>query len=263
MRRAIAWGVVCCLGLALLDGEARAVAQGSATQNAVQTLDRGWQFRQVKDGQSPQDGWLAATVPGDVHLDLLANKKIPDPFYRDNESKLQWIQDESWEYRVSFNVTPALLARANVDLVFDGLDGPAKVYLNGNMVLTGTNSFRIWRVPAKSLLHAGQNDLRVEFASPVKAAAEIAARDPWQPKTKTAAKTYLRKPAYEYGWDWGPTFVTSGIWKPVRLEAWDKVRIADFAIRQRDVSKDVAHIDAQVEVLRVPNSPPRCARSRY
>ncbi|HEY1580327.1 MAG TPA: glycoside hydrolase family 2 protein [Terracidiphilus sp.] len=223
-------------------------AQNASAKNANVTLDRGWQFRQVKTAQAAEDGWLPATVPGDVHLDLLANGKITDPFYRDNESKLQWIQDESWEYRVSFNVARALLARSHVDLVFDGLDGPTKVYLNGEMVLAGVNSFRVWRVAAKSHLHAGQNELRVEFASPIKAAVQIAATDPWQPKTQTAAKTYLRKPAYEYGWDWGPTFVTSGIWRAVRLEAWDKARIADFAIRQWDVTKDVAHIDAQIEV---------------
>jgi beta-mannosidase len=34
----------------------------------------------------------------------------------------------------------------------------------------------------------------------------------------------------------------------VRLEAWDKFRIADFAIRQRDVSREVAHLNAEVEV---------------
>ena len=98
-------------------------AQASSAQNAVFALDHGWQFRQVTDNpQEPEAGWLPATVPGDVHLDLLANKKIPDPFFRDNESKLQWIQDASWEYRLNFDVTPALLARTNVDLVFDGLD---------------------------------------------------------------------------------------------------------------------------------------------
>jgi beta-mannosidase len=70
----------------------------------------------------------------------------------------------------------------------------------------------------------------------------VAAGDPFRLKTKTEDKTYIRKAAYEYGWDWGPRFVTSGIWRPVRLEAWDKVRIADFAIRQRDVSKEVAHL---------------------
>ncbi len=232
--------------MAAVAGMGGAKLQAQA-QNAVQPLDHGWQFRQVAAAQG-ESGWLPATVPGDVHLDLLANKKIPDPFVRDNEAKLQWIEQESWEYRLSFDVTPALLKRANVDLVFDGLDGAAEVSLNGVKVLSAGNSFRVWRVPAKSHLHAGKNQLLVTFPSPIKAAAELAAGDPWQPKTKTDAKTYLRKPAYEYGWDWGPRFVTSGIWKAVRLEAWDHARIADFVIHQRDVSKDVAHLDAEVEI---------------
>ena len=183
-----------------------------------------------------------------MHLDLLANKQIPDPFYRDNESRLQWIENESWEYRLNFDVTPELLARANVDLVFDGLDAVAQVYVNGAQVLNADNSFRTWRVPLKANLHPGSNLLRVVFPSPIKAAAQVAATDPWQPRTKTAEKTYIRKAAFEYGWDWGPKFVTSGIWRPVRIEAWDNVRIAGFAIRQRDVSREVAHLDAEVEV---------------
>jgi beta-mannosidase len=227
----------------------KALAQSSPAQNAVLELDHGWQFRQVTaSAQEAESGWLPATVPGDVHLDLLANKKIPDPFYRDNEAKLQWIENESWEYRLSFEVTPALLARSNVDIVFEGLDAAAAVYLNGAQVLNADNSFRIWRVPAKAHLHAGKNLLRIVFPSPIKAAAEVAAGDLFRLKSKTEDKTYIRKPAYEYGWDWGPRFVTSGIWKPVRIEAWDKVRIADLAIRQRDVSREVAHLDAEVEV---------------
>ncbi len=243
--------VVCCaiLALAVSMGNDMAQAQSKLAQNTVLALDHGWQFRQITvDPQPSESGWLPAAVPGDVHLDLLANKKIPDPFYRDNESKLQWIEQESWEYRVSFEVTPELLARSHVDLVFDGLDGAAQVLVNGVQVLVTSDSFRIWRVPAKAHLHAGENTLYVVFPSPLKAAAEAAATDPWQPKTKTEAKTYLRKSAYEYGWDWGPRFVTSGIWKPVQIEAWDKVRIADFAIRQRDVSREVAHLGAEVEI---------------
>jgi beta-mannosidase len=239
-------------------GNGWASAQSSTAQNAVLALDHGWQFRQVT--ASPQEaeaGWLPATVPGDVHLDLLANKKIPDPFFRDNESKLQWIENESWEYRVSFDATPALLARANVDLVFDGLDAAAQVYVNGVQVLAADNMFRVWRVPAKGRLKAGRNLLRVVFPSPIKAAAEVAAGDAFRLRSKTEDKTYIRKAAFEYGWDWGPRFVTSGIWRPVRLEAWDKVRIADFAIRQRDVSKDVAHADAEVEVEAASAGPAR------
>ncbi len=251
MRKAIARGVVCCAVAAATIGmgDGMALAQAKSAQNAVQILDHGWQFRQITAGaQDAESGWLPATVPGDVHLDLLANKKIPDPFFGANESKLQWIENESWEYRLNFNVTPDLLGRSNVDLVFDGLDAAAQVYLNGVQVLDANNMFRIWRVPAKGQLHTGTNLLRVVFPSPIKAAAAAASVDAFRLRSKTADKTYIRKAAYEYGWDWGPRFVTSGIWRPVRLEAWDKARIADLAIRQRDVSKEVAHLDAEVEV---------------
>ena len=251
MKKAIALGAVwCVLGVAAMgSGNGAAQAQGKLAQNEVLKLDRGWQFRQVAAGaQDAETGWLPATVPGDVHLDLLANKKIDDPFFRDNEAKLQWIENESFEYRLNFDASPSLMARSNVDLIFDGLDAVSQVYLNGVQVLAADNMFRIWRVPVKGHLHPGKNLLRVVFPSPIKAAQEVAAGDAFRLKSMTADKTYVRKAAYEFGWDWGPKFVTSGIWRPVRLEAWDKVRIADFAIRQRDVSKDVAHASAEVEV---------------
>jgi beta-mannosidase len=223
-------------------------AQAKLDENVTLSLDKGWEFRQVAEETQDNGGWLPATVPGDVHLDLLANKKIPDPFYRDNEAKLQWIENASWEYRLSFDVTPGLLRRANVDLVFDGIDAAAQVFVNGAPVLDANNMFRIWRVPVKAHLHAGRNLLHVVFPSPIKAAEQAAVGDPFRLQSKTADKTYIRKAAFEYGWDWGPRFVTSGIWRPVHLEAWDKVRIADFAIRQRDVSSHVAHLDAEFDI---------------
>ena len=147
MRRTIRGIDVCFIlaatTLGLVSFDAR--AQSARAQNAALTLDRGWQFRQISS--TPQDadaGWLPATVPGDVHLDLLANKKIEDPFYRDNESRLQWIENASWEYRDAFDVTSSLLARSNVDLVFDGLDAAAQVYLNGTKVLNADDSFSLW-----------------------------------------------------------------------------------------------------------------------
>jgi beta-mannosidase len=247
MRKAILRAVLCVAALGALPATAR--PESSAAQNLVQQIDHGWQFRQITGvAQAAEEGWLPATVPGDVHLDLLANKVIPDPFFRDNEEKLQWIENASWEYRTNFDVALAQLGHANIDLVFDGLDAAAQVYVNGEKVLDADNMFRIWRVPVKGLLHSGANQLRVVFPTPIAAAQAVAANDPWQPKTGTEAKTYIRKAAYEYGWDWGPRFVTSGIWRPVRLEAWDKARIVDFAIRQRDVNKEVAHLDAEVEI---------------
>ncbi len=127
-----------------------AVAQAGSGQNAVLKLDTGWEFRQVQAGQGAEEGWLPAKVPGDVHLDLLANKKIDDPFFRDNESKLQWIEKASWEYRSTFDVPATLLTHKNVDLVFEGLDAACDVSVNGVEVLEGQQQLStVWRVADK------------------------------------------------------------------------------------------------------------------
>ena len=238
-------------------------ATAAPLQKTEVPLNSGWEFRQVLTGPAVQapipssndaSQWHPAVVPGCVHLDLLRNKLIPDPYYRDNETKLQWIETADWEYRSTIQATPELLRQKNIDLVFEGLDAYAKVYLNDTPILTADNMFREWRTSLKGELKAGANQLRVVFPSPIKAASEIAANDPWREKTHVEAKTYIRKAAYEYGWDWGPRFVTSGIWRPARLETWDTARIANVRIQQLDVSSSVAHLLAAVEVMATEGS---------
>jgi beta-mannosidase len=216
------------------------------------SIDRGWQFHQLPGDATPAapvvSGWLPAIVPGDVHLDLLAQKLIPDPFFGTNEAKLQWIGDTDWEYRTQIPMPPSTLQSRHIDLVFEGLDAYARVYLNDVLVLTADNQFRTWRVDAKPVLKAGDNTLRVVFPAQDKAAQTIAGKDPWFGRNSVAAKSYIRKAAYEHGWDWGPAFVTVGIWKPVRLELWTRTRIEDFHIQQTDVSASSAHLAAEVEL---------------
>ena len=243
----------------LLTAAATAPLAFSAPRQSL-PLDSGWEFRQTApaDGSTPT-AWHPAQVPGDVHLDLVRNQLIPDPFYRDNEAKLQWIEKADWEYRTTLTVSPELLERRHLELVFDGLDAYGTVSLNGQQVLTADNMFRTWRVDAKPGLKAGANTLVIDFPSPLAIAARIAAGDPWRAKIGTAEKTYVRKAAYEYGWDWGPRFVTSGIWRPARLEAWDDARIADLHVRQRDVTAAAAHVDVVVEVLAAADGPAEVA----
>ncbi len=227
----------------------QAPAATSGTSTATPGAVRPTTATTVPANAAPTPEWHPATVPGDVHLDLIANKLIPDPFFRDNEGKLQWIENADWEYRKALPITAEMLRHQHLDLVFDGLDAYCEVYLNDKLVLTADNMFRGWRVDAKPLLKAGDNQIRIVFPSPIKAAEKIAAADPWRQRTKVEAKTYIRKAAYEYGWDWGPRFVTSGIWRPARLEMWDKARIADLYVHQKDVTAAVAHISLEAEVV--------------
>ena len=111
--------------------------------------------------------WYDATVPGCVHTDLIANKLIPDPFYRENEKKLQWIDKCSWEYATEFIVEKPVLDNENIELNFKGLDTYADVYLNDKLILTADNMFIDWRVDVKKAIREGSNSLRVHFHSPV------------------------------------------------------------------------------------------------
>jgi beta-mannosidase len=206
-KKAFFWfGILCFINLFFV----------ANAQNSSVVLKNGWQFRQEKTVK-----WNAATVPGEVHTDLLNNKLIPDPFFRDNEKKLQWIEEKNWEYKTSFQVTPEALKKKNAALVFDGLDTYATVYLNGKLILKANNMFRQWRVDVKKYLHLGTNKLVVVFVSAQNVVDLLAKRDlpfviPDNPRL------YVRKAQYHFGWDWGPKFTTCGIWKEVRLETFDE-----------------------------------------
>ena len=222
-------------------------AQTRTAGKMIIGLNSGWTFRQVG-----KEEWRKAAVPGSVHTDLLANRLVEDPFYRDNEPKLQWVGKIDWEYRTTFDAPAALLARRNVELVFEGLDTYATVYLNERRVLEADNMFRTWRVDAKPSLKPGANTLRVVFRSPVNEILprmkELGYELPASNDQGEKTSPHTRKAPYQYGWDWGPRFVTCGLWKPARLEAWDGARLADLHVLQNSLSKDAAQLTAQVEV---------------
>src|SRR6266853_3069842 len=147
----------------------------SGIHRATISLQSGWQFREIG-----KDKWYPASVPGCVHTDLLGNKLIDDPFYRDNEQKLQWIGKTDWEYQTSFNLTPEILKHKNLELVFDGLDTYADIYLNDTLVLKADNMFRTWRVDAKPALKIGSNTLRIRFRSPINEILPVMAKMSYQ-----------------------------------------------------------------------------------
>jgi beta-mannosidase len=170
--------------------------------------------------------WLAAVVPGCVHTDLLRHALIDDPFYGRNELDLQWIEERDWRYRCEFKVNKQTLAEDRVDLIFEGLDTVATVLLNGTEILRSDNMFHAHSVPVKALLKNGINRLEFEFGSSLKYLrttrtdfSTMESNDP------VGGRYRIRKEQCQFGWDWGPRFVSAGVWRAVRLEAWSNNRL--------------------------------------
>ena len=119
-------------------------------------------------------------------------------------------------------------------------------------MLNADNMFRTWRVDAKRELKAGDNTLRIVFRSPINEILPVMAKLNYQLPSPNdqGEKTspFTRKAPYHYGWDWGPRFVTSGIWRPVSLEAWDQARVNDVQIIAKKITPEAAELTANVEV---------------
>lgn len=190
-----------------------------------------WRFRDTASSK-----WLPATVPGCVHTDLRANHQIPDPYFGTNELGLQWIEERDWEYKTTFNVTANVLAEEVVELVADGLDTVATVRLNGVVIADRLdNMYQGHRWPVGHVLRRGRNQLAVTFTSALRyiRSKRTEFKEPRNFNDPVGHSPRIRKQPCQFGWDWGPRFVTAGIWRDIRLEAWTGNRLCGTRIEQR------------------------------
>lgn len=200
-----------------------------------QALLRSWKFCSANDRK-----WLPAQVPGCVHSDLIREGRIPDPFWGSNELDLQWIEKEDWIYRCEFTPASAIRESAHIELVADGLDTDARLYLNGKEVGRCANMFMQWRFDIAKSLRSGKNILEIHFLNTgdyIKKRMTPDHLTEWNDPVGGAS--LIRKEQCSFGWDWGPRFVTSGIYLPIYLEAWSEARIESLQVRQIHSKKTV------------------------
>lgn len=220
-----------------------------------QVLDDNWKFRQARTVE-----WHNATVPGTVHTDLMANGIIPDPFVGQNERAVQWVDKEDWIYETIFDLDGALAQQDYINLVFDGLDTYADIYVNDSLILKADNMFRQWEVPVKGIVKPQGNRLRVYFHSPIKVDMPKFESLPFRYDAcndqsqnggifDKRVSVFARKAGYHYGWDWGPRLVTSGIWRPAYLKGWSGPVFKDIFITTKELRKNNASMEAIVEIV--------------
>ena len=187
--------------------------------NRTELID-GWTLRAV-GGDVPEQlagVCVPATVPGCVHLDLLAAGLIPDPYLDENEKLLGWIGRVDWRYETTFDWEAD--HGTHTDLVALGLDTVAVVELNGAVIAETRNMHRSYRIAVAELLRQGRNTLAVTFTGALTAAEQAEKELGARPHVNRHPYNAVRKMACDYGWDWGPEIMTAGIWRPLYLETW-------------------------------------------
>ena len=186
---------------------------------------------------------LPVEVPADVHSILWANGLIDHPMQASHEEQLQWIDQQSWEFSTSFKTQPEWRSQPHVELVFEGIDTYARVFLNDSLLFFADNMFRSWRIEIKPLLSKEVNHLRVEFP-PIDSVQKLK-RQAYGIELPEI-RAFTRKAAYQSGWDWSPVYRTIGLWKPVRIAFWHEVLCEEAAVSTHNIDADKAALSLEL-----------------
>jgi len=218
---------------------------GCQSKNVIEIdLHQNWSF-------AYENQLYSATIPGCIHTDLMNIGIIPDPFYRCNEDSVQWVSDSIWVYSTTFS-GKEINKFKHAEIVFSGLDTYAEVYLNGAQLLhtEGSNlcdnMFRPWRFPLPKALKKKDNELIIKFLPSKKINQEKAKQLPY---TLPDNRVFTRKAPYQSGWDWAPELVTCGIYKPVKIVAWNDFYVENIECVQRDLTDDKGVIEIIATIL--------------
>ncbi len=180
---------------------------------------------------------IPVEVPGDVHSALLAAGRIPDPYWGDNEKRVQWVGEREWVYERDFEAGDELLNRRSVILEVEHPDTFCEILINGSPAGSTANRFRRYQFDVKPLLRAGRNTITAVFRSSEKIALERGKalahpiRCDYHEDGIGQAKPHynlIRKPQCHVGWDWGICLMQIGFPGVVRLIGTDDARI-DYA----------------------------------
>lgn len=224
---------------------------------SARALRKGWHVKQLdtdrpdiaaltRAAASPDEAWLTATMPAQVHDILLAHGRIGDPRVSKNAAKSAWVGQKDWAYACTF-ASPG--GDGAVFLRFGGLDTIAAAYLNGKPIGRFANMYRRYSVRVREFLRPrGQrNVLLIVFTSPLRYAKQA-------PKRFGAAKgvsrnKYLRKCHCDFGSYLGarPHSMKVGVFRDVVLDAPDRSWLEDVCVRPT-LTKDLTRANVRVLV---------------
>ncbi|XP_040333245.1 beta-mannosidase isoform X3 [Herpailurus yagouaroundi] len=206
---------------------------GAGPTTAARSLSLRGSWR-IRSGNGSLE--LPGRVPGCVHSALFQRGLIQDPYYRFNDLKYRWISLDNWTYSKKFQIPFNISKWQKVNLIFEGVDTVAKILLNSVPIGKTDNMFKRYSFDITTVVR-NVNSLELRFQSPVLYAAQRskAHTSYWVPpdcpppvQKGQCHVNFIRKEQSSFSWDWGPSFPTQGIWKDVRIEAYNVCHLNFF-----------------------------------
>ncbi|MGB5512591.1 MAG: sugar-binding domain-containing protein [Woeseiaceae bacterium] len=208
-----------------------------------------WQMERMRPGQGEKEGlpllpaeyqgthfsWNFGTVPGDVYTDLHRANEIADPYFGRNMHRAKWAAEYEWWYSRRFAV-PEKMHGKKIRLIFEGVDYSCSVWLNGTYLghhegMFSAFEFDITDIVSYEPWRDGANMLMVKLDPPPKNYRNCGGKK------------------VNFSGDYFSGLVPFGIWRPVRIEATDHVRIDSIRSDITVPNETRAQVELTVELV--------------
>lgn len=202
-------------------------------QKVISLSNYDWKFigiepqqENIKLPDSNEEEWMPVKVPGDVNAALLNLGKISDPHYDTQAREAYWVTSKDWWYAVKFD-TDADISKKSV-LVLEGVDGTADIWLNNERLGVMKNAFYPHKFNIEGKLKKNGNIVQVRFQSIDKL---LGGKRLDELKGWKNRRGFLRKPQFNFGWDWALPLPSLGLSGNVYIENDMNYKLVDQSVR--------------------------------
>jgi exo-1,4-beta-D-glucosaminidase len=177
--------------------------------------------------------WYKTSVPATAMATLIANKEYPDIFMGDNIKLVDTARfSSSWWYRTEFPIEDA---GKNTELIFEGINYRANVWLNGSKVASADTlfgGFRIFKLNVSKFIAEGNNTLAVEV---------------FRPKPSEPSIGFV---------DWAPMAPDRelGLWRPVKIRRSGPVSLNNIFVASKISDNNFKEADLEISAEAVNNT---------
>jgi len=217
------------------------------TSGASMRLDQ-WEQRDFDPGKGETtacgEGWIPVPAPGDAYLALIEAGRLAHPFKGRNEVAAAWVRDREWWWRTTFEA-PSPASDEVTELVFDGLDTFASIYLDGELLGQTHNMFIRHVFDIGDRVRPGaRHSLSIRFDPPALAVVDrpLPVWSAFTDRVSRSKRNQIRKAQFGWGWDWGPDLPTVGVWQAARIETRARVRLDGVRFETLTASTETARV---------------------
>ncbi len=117
--------------------------------------------------------------------------------------------------------------------------------INDSLILKTNNAFREFSVDIRPVLKI-ENELKILFENTAKY--EDQEKATLNYTLPEGNRIFTRKAQFQYGWDWGPKLNATGVWRPIKLIAWNDFKIKDIYVNQIELNDSIAKFILDIEI---------------